>query len=273
MKFADLHLHTIFSDGTYAPDELVNESSNSALAAIAVTDHDTVCGVEPAIKAAGEKGIEVLSGIELTVEHDGKEVHLLGYLIDYKNTNLLDMLDILKENRIERIYRITDRLKDMGLRFNADSVFDVAGDGTVGRLHVARAMVNEGLIGSTAEAFRKYIGDKCPAYVCGFRLPPIEAIGLIKGAGGIPVLAHPHTLDSDELIPELVGYGLMGLEVYYPEYTRTMINFYLNLAKKYDLLVTGGSDCHGNAKPEVKVGSVKIPYELVVKLKAAQNRI
>ncbi|MFH1269865.1 MAG: PHP domain-containing protein [Candidatus Omnitrophota bacterium] len=273
MKFADLHLHTVFSDGTYTPEELISESLGSGLSAIAIADHDTVSAIEPAIKTGQARDIEVLAGIELTAEDDGHEVHLLGYLFDYKNKDLIKRLEILQEYRIERIHKIADRLREMGASLKAESVFDIAGGGTVGRLHVARAMVNAGLVTSTAEAFRKYIGDKCPAYVGGFRLPPIEAIALIRGAGGIPVLAHPYTLNSEELIPKFVDYGLMGLEVYYPEHSRAMVNSYLGLAEKYNLLITGGSDCHGNAKPEVKIGSVKIPYELVDKLKEAKIRI
>lgn len=273
MKFADLHLHTIFSDGTYTPRELISQSLRSGLSAIAVVDHDAVLGIEPVIKIAKLKNIEVLAGIELSAEYDGLEVHILGYLIDYKRGNLIDKLEFLKGNRIERIYKIVDKLKNMGMMLEAESVFDIARGGTVGRLHVARAMVSAGLISSTAEAFRKYIGDKCPAYVCNFRFSPFEAIKLIKDVGGIPVLAHPYTLNRDELIPKFVDCGLMGLEVYYSEHTQAMVNFYLGLAKKYNLLVTGGSDCHGNAKPEVKIGSVKIPYELVEKLKEAQLKI
>ncbi len=273
MKFADLHLHTIFSDSTYTPEELISQSIRAGLSAIAVVDHDTILGIEPVMKMANIKNIEVLAGIELSAEYDGQEVHILGYLIDYKRKNLLDKLEFLKKNRIERIYKIADKLKNMGITLEAESVFDIARHGTVGRLHVARAMVNAGLINSTAEAFRKYIGDKCPAYVCNFKFSPSEVIKLIKEVGGIPVLAHPYTLKRDELIPKFVDYGLMGLEVYYPEHTQAMINFYLGLAKEYNLLVTGGSDCHGNAKHEVKIGSVKIPYELVEELKEAQLKI
>jgi len=270
-KFADLHLHTIFSDATYTPQELISQSAACGLSAIAIVDHDTVLGIEPAIKIAQKKEIEVLAGIELTTEYEGLEVHILGYLIDYKREKLIDKLEFLKKNRIERIYKIVDKLKDMGVRLKAESVFAITGGGTVGRLHVARAMVKEGLISSTAEAFQKYIGDKCPAYVCNFRFSPSEAIRLIQEIDGIPVLAHPYTLNRDDLIPEFVDYGLRGLEVYYPEHTKGMINSYLGLAKKYNLLVTGGSDCHGLAKPEIKIGSVKIPYELVEKLKEAKT--
>ncbi len=270
MKFADLHLHTIFSDGTYTPQELISASVRCGLSAVAVVDHDTILGIEPAIKIAKTGNIEVLAGVELSAEYDSQEVHILGYLIDYKKEKLIDKLEFLKKNRIERIYKIVDKLKNMGVALEAESVFDIAREGTVGRLHVARAMVKAGLISSIAEAFRKYIGDKGPAYVCNFRFSPSEAIKLIKEAGGIPVLAHPYTLNNDELISKFVDCGLMGLEVYYSEHSQGMINLYLALAREYNLLVTGGSDCHGNAKPEAKIGSVKIPYELVEKLKEAK---
>jgi len=270
MKFADLHLHTLFSDGTYTPEELIQEAEKQGLSAISVVDHDTVEGIEPTIEIAKSKNIEVLSGIELSAEYDGLEIHILGYLIDYKRKDLLERLDSLKENRIERIYKILDKLKGMGIILKAETVFDLSKQGTVGRLHIARAMVKDGWVSSIWEAFHKYIGDKCPAYICGFRFSPTEAIKLIKDVDGIPVLAHPYTLNRDELIPQFVEQGLLGLEAYYPQHTQGMVNFYLNLATKFNLLVTGGSDCHGNAKPEVKIGSMKIPYELVEKLKAAK---
>ncbi|MDI6606502.1 MAG: phosphatase, partial [Candidatus Omnitrophota bacterium] len=146
----------------------------------------------------------------------------------------------------------------------------IAGGGTVGRLHIARAMVRENLVNSIYDAFKTYIGDKCPAYVLGFRLSPQEAIKIIKDAGGISVLAHPYIMNNDELISEFSGFGLRGVEVYYPEHTQGMINHYLDIAKKCNLLVTGGSDYHGEAKPNVKIGSIKVDYELVEKLKRAK---
>ncbi len=273
MRVADLHLHTIFSDGTYTPAELVQEAAKQGLAAIAVADHDTLDGIAPVSEIASSKKIEVLPAIELSAESDGLEIHLLGYFVDARHQGLQQALITLRKNRIERIYKIVDKLKEINLQLNAQTVFEIAAGGTVGRLHVARAMVKEGLVSSQQEAFQKFIGDKGPAYVCNFRLTPKEAIKLIKDAGGIPVLAHPHVLHRDDLIPQFVDCGLMGLEVYYPEHTQSMINFYLNLAKGYNLLVTGGSDCHGNAKPEVKIGLVKIPYELVEKLKAAKEKL
>lgn len=270
MKFADLHLHTVFSDGTYTPQQLVSESAKSGLSVIAITDHDTVGGIPSAIEIAKKENIELLPGIELTIEYNGIEIHMLGYLIDYKSASLTEKLKTLKQNRIERIYKITDKLKNMGVTLEPEAVFAVAGEGTVGRLHIARAMVKEKLVNSIYGAFKTYIGDKCPAYVLGFRLSPQEAIKLIKDAGGIPVLAHPYLMNNDELISEFSGFGLMGLEVYYPEHTQGMVNHYLDIAKKCNLLVTGGSDCHGETKPNVKIGSVKVSYELAEKLKQAK---
>jgi len=265
-------LHTIFSDSTYTPEELISQSLKNGLSAIGVVDHDTVDGIEPAIRAARDEGIEVLPGIELSAEYEGQEVHILGYLVNYKDKELIEKLEFLKKNRVERIYKIVDKLRDIGVKLEAESVFDVAARGTVGRLHVARAMVNAGLVGSTSEAFRRYIGDTSPAYVCNFKISPAEAINLIKRVNGIPVLAHPYLI-KDELIPQFVKYGLMGLEAYYSEHSQAMINFYLGLAREYKLLVTGGSDCHGKAKPEAKIGSVKIPYEFVERLKEAQQKV
>lgn len=270
MKTADLHLHTIFSDGTYSPAELIEEAKRVDLSCIAVVDHDTTEGLEITIGCGKEKDIEVLAGIELTAEYNGLEVHILGYLINYQDRVLKARLDILKKIRVERIYKITDKLKDIGINLEAELVFDLAEFGTVGRLHVARAMVKKGLVKSTFEAFQKYIGEKCPAHVLGFRLTPSEAIKLIKDAGGIPILAHPYILGKEEMTLKIIDDGIMGLEVYYPEHSTSMVNSYLNLAKKYNLLVTGGSDCHGDAKPEVRLGSFRIPYALVERLKESR---
>ena len=273
MKYADLHLHTIYSDGTFTPEELVKQASKQGLSAIAVVDHDTVEGIDSTMEAAKTQGIEVIPGIELTAEWDGLEIHILGYLIDYKNKKLLERLEILAENRVERIYKIADKLKSIGIKLDPDSVFEISEEGTVGRLHVARAMVKEGIVSTTGEAFQKYLGDNGPAYVCGFRFTPQEAIKLLKDAGGVPVLAHPYVLRRDDLIPLFVDYGLMGLEIYYPEHTQSMINLYLDMASQYHLLITGGSDCHGKAKPEVKIGIIKLPYQFVEDLKNSKSKI
>lgn len=272
MKSADLHLHTVFSDGTYTPEEIARSAFSLGLSAISVVDHDTVSGIKKVIDAGQLYGLEVLPGVELSTEYENREIHILGYLIDYESQNFIEQLGVLNKIRVERVYKITDKLKGLGINLEAKSVFDIAKQGNPGRLHIARAMKACGLVNSTGEAFYRYIGDKCAAYVAGFKLSPQEGINLIKEAGGIAVLAHPYSINRDELIPKLVDFGLMGLEVYYPEHTQATINFYLNLANKFSLLVTGGSDCHGKAKPEIKIGSIRIPYELVEKLKAFKQK-
>ncbi|MCM8795524.1 MAG: PHP domain-containing protein [Candidatus Omnitrophica bacterium] len=271
MKSADLHLHTVFSDSTYTPQALIKEAKDVGLDCISVVDHDTVAGIDECIKLATSKGIEVIPGIEVTCEYQEQEVHILGYLIDYENKALREKLDELKRVRVERIYKIIDKLNNIGIDLKSEDVFALAKEGTVGRLHVARAMLKEGLVGSVGEAFQKYIGEDCPAFVLGFKLTPSEAISLIKNSKGIPVLAHPYSLKRDDLIPPLVDLGIMGLEVYYPEHTSSMVRSYLSVAKKYNLLITGGSDCHGDIRPEAKLGSVKIPYILVEKIKLARK--
>ncbi len=269
VKFADLHLHTVFSDGTFTPEELIKKAVKAGLSAVSIVDHDTIEGITPAVAAAREFGIEVVPGIELSSEYNGVEVHILGYCFDPANGDLRSKLALLRQNRIARVYEMVDKLKCLGIKLKAESVFEIGGDGTVGRLHIARAMVKDGFVGSTSEAFQRYIGDKSPAYVCGFRFSPLEAIQLIRGIGGVAVLAHPYLLRNDEMIRHFVDFGIMGLEVYYPEHTQSMINRYLELAKEYDLLVTGGSDCHGKAKPDIKIGLVKLPYQFVEGLKSA----
>ncbi len=271
MKNVDLHLHTCFSDGTYTPEELVGEVLKNDLAAIAVVDHDTVDGIAPTLEAAKSQDLEIIPGIELTAQYEGNEIHILGYLLEYNNKALRKKLSALKVNRLERMHKILGKLRELDVWLDAEDVFALSQQGTVGRLHIARAMVNKGIVGSTQEAFQRYIGDKSPAYVLGFRYSPEEAIALIRDFGGIAVLAHPYTVTRDELIPQFVTWGLQGLEAYYPEHNQSQINFYLRLAQQYHLLVTGGSDCHGSAKPEARLGSFKIPYILVEKLKEVQR--
>jgi predicted metal-dependent phosphoesterase TrpH len=267
VKFADLHLHTIFSDSTYTPKELIADALKAGLSCIAVVDHDCVDGITPTIREAKGKNIEVIPGIEISAEYKGAEIHFLGYFIDYKNRDFTRKLSFLKDNRIQRIYQIIDKLKKINISLNPKAVFRLSEKGTVGRLHVARAMVNEGIIKTTGEAFKKYIGEDCPAYVCGFRFSPQEAIKTIEDVGGTAVLAHPYILSEQNLIQKFLSYGLKGIEVYYPEHTKGLVKTYLKIAEKYNLLITGGSDCHGKAKRAVRIGSVKIPYDLVEKLK------
>lgn len=271
MKSADLHLHTTYSDGTFNPQELVREALKYQVSAIAVVDHDTVDGVTEVLSAGEKEQVEVVPGIELTAECDGSEIHILGYYVDHTDQRFLKQLDHLKENRIARIYKITEKLEALGMHLDPQRVFEIAGYGSVGRMHVARAMVSEKIVDSVEMAFKKYIGDRGPAYVSGFKLSPEKAVNLIKGVGGVPVLAHPYTVMKDEVLQHVIDAGIMGLEAYYPEHSQSMINYYLGVAQQRSLLVTGGSDCHGSGKPEIHVGSMTIPYELLERLKKART--
>jgi len=271
MRYADLHVHTTQSDGTSTPAQLVKVAIACGLSALAIVDHDTVDGIPEALAEAKGSGLEIIAGVELTTQYENQEIHLLGYFLDYQDKVLLEKLKSIQQNRIERVYKIIKNLEQFNLKLNPETVFNISGKGTVGRMHIARALVQDGLVGSNSEAFNKYIGDKSPAYVLGFRLSPQQGIQLIKDAGGVAVLAHPYILHNDALIEEFVSYGLAGIEVYYPEHSQSMVNFYLDLAKKLNLLVTGGTDFHGNAKPEIKLGMIKIPFALVEKLRQAKK--
>lgn len=270
--YADLHVHSLASDGTYSAEQLVKESVKRRLSAIAIVDHDTVEMIPEAILEAQGKDLEIIPGIELTAQYENQEIHILGYFVDYLNNLLLEKLKLVQQNRIERVNKIINNLSELGVKLNPETVFNISGRGTLGRMHIARALVKDGHVSSTAEAFRRYIGDKSPAYVLGFRLLPKDAIKIINDAGGVAVLAHPYMLHNDQMISEFIKDGLQGIEVYYPEHSQSMINFYLNLAKQAGLVVTGGSDFHGSAKPEIKLGLAKIPLDLVEKLRMLSHR-
>ena len=271
VRYADLHVHTSCSDGTYTSAQLVKEGIARGLSALAIVDHDTVAALAEAKACAQGKDLEIIPGVELTAQHEQQEIHILGYFLDYQNTELLEKLKLVQLNRIQRVYKIVENLDGLGLKLNPQTVFDISGKATVGRMHIARALVKQGLVGSTSEAFRRYIGDKSLAYVLGFGFTVPEAIKLIQAAGGVAVLAHPYILHHDAWIEEFAGYGLEGIEAYYPEHSQAMVNFYLDLAKKLNLLVTGGTDFHGSLKPEIKLGMIKIPLELVEKLRLAKK--
>ncbi|MBI5873733.1 MAG: PHP domain-containing protein [Candidatus Omnitrophica bacterium] len=271
-KFADLHVHSNFSDGTFSPSKIVSEARRVTLDCISITDHDTADCIDPAIMEAGTN-LEVLPGVELTAEYSGQEIHILGYLIDHHDKTFLKMLERMREARVARIYGICEKLKKLGFAVEPKDIFDLAGKGSVGRLHVARALLGKGHVFSIQEAFYRFIGDKGPAYVGKFRMTPKEAIDWILKVKGIPVLAHPYTLTYKILIADLVKDGLMGIEAYYTEHSDSQTQEYIKIAQKHGLLITGGSDCHGEAKEQVSMGRVRLPYEYVEKLKEAKCRL
>jgi hypothetical protein len=273
MKYADLHVHTFYSDSTFSPEEVVSCAKEKGLSAIAICDHDCIDGIEACQKFGSTLGIEVVPGVELTVEKLDTEIHLLGYFIDWKNDVFRKKLKNLQEYRVGRIYKMVEKLKSANIKLDADEVFKLAGKGSVGRLHLAQAMLKNGSIRNLNEAFEKYIGFSKPCYVPNTKLIPQEAIEMILKIGGVPVLAHPDVMGKDEYIPEFIEYGLRGIEVYHTDHKPHITRHYEELAKRFNLIMTGGSDCHGMGKGRVLMGGIKVPYELVERLMEEAEKI
>lgn len=274
MAAADLHVHTNASDGTETPAQVISLAREAGLAAIGITDHDTLEGLVPAMRAGGELSVEVIPGVELSTEHEGVEIHILGYLVDLSCRDFLEHLHRLHANRKERALKMVKKLQELGMAISFTQVLDAAGKAAIGRPHIARVLVEEGFVDTAKEAFNKYIGRGCPAYVPRFKYSPFEAVRLILQAGGVPVLAHPGLAGLDEIIPGLAKAGLMGLEVYYPLHTREQITYYLDICAKYGLIPTGGSDYHGAGhKEHGQLAAATVPYATVQKLMKARSRL
>lgn len=269
-KSADLHIHTRYSDGTMSPEEVVADALHCGINCIAITDHDTVDGISPAIEAARGHDLEILPGIELSSEINGKDVHMLGYLFNWQDASLAEQLKEMQNVRAERMKQMIQKLEALGIHnISFEEINESARTRALGRPHLAAALVAKKVVGSMKAAFDKFLAEGAPAYVPKFKQTPQEAIKLIKGLGGIAVLAHPMLSNVDELIPGLVQAGLGGLEVHYPNCSVNVMRFYEGLARKHHLVVTGGSDAHGESKKHTFIGKTRIPYDLVEKLKEA----
>ena len=271
MKFADLHLHTQFSDGTFTPEELAGHGARLGFAALALTDHDTVEGCARMKAACTAAGMEFIPGAELTAEHNDTELHVLGYFLDTHNQTLLSEIAKFQAVRQDRIREMVARINEMGVPLEVDSVFALANCRSPGRPHVARAMVKAGLVSHLDEAFERFLKKNRPAWVPKKKVSALEAIELVHQAGGLAVMAHPGLNRTDEIIPAMVDAGLDGIECFHTKHSTAMSERYLEIAEKYNLLVTGGSDCHGFNKGKPLIGGIKLPYEHVEKLKAARG--
>jgi predicted metal-dependent phosphoesterase TrpH len=268
MSFADLHLHTNFSDGTYTPEELIAQAAKHKLSAIALTDHDTVEGCERADIACKAAGIEFIAGTELTAEQDDNEIHILGYFLDTHNPKLLSEIAKFQAVRQQRIHEIVACLNKLNVPLKAEDVFALANCRSPGRPHVARAMIKAGLVSHLDEAFERFLKKNRPAWVPKARMSAQIAIDLIHQAEGLAVMAHPGLNHSDEVIPDLVEAGLDGIECFHTKHSNATSEHYLEIASKHNLLVTGGSDCHGMSKGKPLIGGVKLPYEHVARMKS-----
>ena len=275
MSRADLHIHSTASDGRYSPAEIVRMAVSAGLTIIALSDHDTVDGLIPAIEAAREfPQLIVIPAVELSTDTSNGEVHVLGYFIDYTNQEFKTSLERMRNSRVMRAEKMVAKLKELGCNIEWERIKQIAGSGALGRAHIAQALLEKGHIASFKEAFSKYIGHGCPAYVGREKLTPAEAVQSILKADGLPVLAHPFTSTAPETVTrELKTVGLVGLEVYYAGYLPAEINILLNLAQKYDLIPTGGTDYHGiDDASDITIGGTDVPMHFVEKLIALAER-
>jgi 3',5'-nucleoside bisphosphate phosphatase len=273
----DLHAHTTASDGVRSPTALVDYAFGRGLAVLAITDHDTVNGLDAALSHAASN-LEVWPGVEISTDVPGTEIHILGYLLDHHDLRLAESLARLRAGRVDRAKGMVEKLGALGLPIEWRRVQELAGVGTVGRPHIAQALLDAGHIATFKEAFDRYIGRNGPAYVERYKLTPAEAIGLILEAGGLPVLAHPlyigaaaetgKQFDLGGLLPELVRAGLGGIETYYPAYTPEINAQLRALADQFGLIPTGGTDYHGGNITSTELGEVDVPWSTVERIRA-----
>uniref|UniRef100_A0A7C4NPU5 PHP domain-containing protein n=1 Tax=Thermodesulfobacterium geofontis TaxID=1295609 RepID=A0A7C4NPU5_9BACT len=266
----DLHTHSTASDGTFSPEELVYLAKKEKIQALALTDHDTIDGLKPAYNTAKDLDLPFLCGVEISIKFEGPgHFHLLGYFLEPEIPKINDTLLKLKKAREERNKKMIEKLNNLGIEITLEELKEIA-QGEIGRPHIANLLVKKGIVKSFEEAFQKYLKKGALAYVPKALLLPEEGIKLILEAKGIPVLAHPITLKLNLLelkkyIKLLKNFGLMGIEVFYPEHTIDFTKFLIECAKELGLLLTGGSDFHGENKPDIKLGkglnNLNVPFE------------
>ncbi|MGQ9675985.1 MAG: PHP domain-containing protein [Chloroflexota bacterium] len=271
----DLHVHSTASDGVLSPEEVVQAALRSGLEIIGLADHDSTEGIPAALQASKGSPLAVWPAVEISTDVPRSEIHILGYFIRYRDKHFQSVLHALRQSRRERARRMVMKLAQMNLPVEWSRVLEFAGGGAVGRPHIAEAMRERGYVSSVAEAFSRYIGRNGPAYVERYKLTPVQAVALVVEASGLPVLAHPLSvdeygdqLDLDKTIPELAGAGLVGIEIYYPGYTEEERQLLLALAQKWKLIPTGGSDFHGHDPGTPFIGEVEVPLICAKRLKA-----
>ncbi|MBU2493678.1 MAG: PHP domain-containing protein [Bacteroidetes bacterium] len=247
LKKCDLHMHTSHSDGAYSTNELIQKVADAGLSLISITDHDSINGIEEAIECGKDLGVEVIPGVEISTDVNDKEIHLLGYFIDIKSEELLKYLSFFRDERFHRACRIVKKLQKLGFNITIDDVMDQARNSSVGRPHIAFAMVELGIISNYYEAFEKFIGDRGPAYERKIHVSPQSALKLINDSGGLSFIAHPGFMDEVTLL-HLIKSGIDGIEVIHPSHKPFQVKFYKGIVNQYCLLESGGSDFHGGKK-------------------------
>ena len=249
---ADLHLHTTYSDGALSPSELIERARQSGLTAISITDHDNTGALDEAVAIAARHGIEVIPGVELSTMVGESDVHILGYFFDRSDARLQEYLALFRSERRKRAERIVRKLNGMNIPLTIDGVMRRAGGGSVGRPHIATALVEEGLIGTYQEAFSRYIGTGKPAYEKKYMISPREAVALIAAAGGLSFIAHPSMFIEEGVLLDIIHAGVDGIEVIHPSHTAELTAHYRGIVGEYFLLASGGSDFHGGKRNDAE---------------------
>lgn len=276
----DLHAHSCKSDGSLTPTELVELAVSKNLAAVALTDHDTEAGIDEALAAAEGKDIEVVPGIEFSTEYEGRDIHVVGLYIDHKNESFQKYLKQFRDSRDLRNRKMCAKLQECGLDVRYEDMIKEFAGSVMTRAHYARYLFQKGYVKSMPEAFDRYVGDNAPCFIPREKVTPCQAVRLISDTGGVAVLAHPilyHLSDErlEKLVSQLKDEGLTAIEAVYSTYNASEERQIRNLAKKYDLLLSGGSDFHGKAKPGLELGTgygkLYVPYEFLEKIKQARS--
>lgn len=279
-KIIDLHVHSTESDGTLTPEEVVKAAKEAGLCAIALTDHDTVSGIEKAADAAKTFGIELVPGIELSTSYKDKEIHVVGLYINIENQTLLQKTAEFRKCRDQRNEKMIAALQREGFDITMEKLAAENQDSVITRANIARYLYEHGLTKSVSEAFEKYIGDNCRCYVGRFKVTPMEAVALIKEATGIAILAHPLLYHMSsvrllQLIDELKTAGLDGIEAIYSTHTAGEEQLVKRIAKDNGLIISGGSDFHGSNKPAIRLGKgrghLSVPYSVLERIKAVRS--
>ncbi len=262
----DLHMHSNYSDGILPVKKMIHILVSFGVKTFSITDHDTVEATEEAINESKKSGIECIPGIEISSEHNNREIHILGYYIDYKNKELINELYYFKEKRLSRADHILEKLRLKGIDIERNLLDQYSENGVLGRPHIADILVEKGIVSSRKEAFKKYLGFGSVAYVPREKVQIEQAISLIINAGGIPVLAHPGLSLQHKDLDHILSAGILGIEVFHPDHNLTLTDYYYNFAINNNLLITGGTDWHGD-KHYGLYHPFKIPYENILKMK------
>ncbi len=264
LQRADLHMHTIYSDGVLSPDELARRAKRAGLDVISITDHDNVAGLKEATITGEEVELEVIPGVELSVSVDDRDIHILAYFVDAQNEELLDYLAFMRLERLKRAERIVEKLHAINIPLKMEKVLEKAGQGAVGRPHIASALVEEGLAVSYHDVFLKYIGFGRPAYVGKYQYSPEEAIELIGRVGGLSFVAHPGNSLPENIMLRIIKAGIDGIETVHPSHSPEIVAHYQAIANEYYLLESGGSDFHGGKKnDDASLGHFGVPLSAV----------